>query len=83
MFRISHDGQEPITDVDTVDQLESAIRASNPGRYHIDEISRDPIPSGHTSRRWGVGIKRADGSIMPEPDPWEPKSRRNPRAALC
>jgi hypothetical protein len=29
-----------------------------------------PFPSGHTSRRWGVGIKRADGSVAIEPDPW-------------
>jgi hypothetical protein len=46
------------------------------GRYHIDEISRDPLPSGHTSRRWVIGIKQADGSVMPEPDPWEPNSRQ-------
>jgi hypothetical protein len=75
MFRISGDGQKRITDVDAADQLEPAIRASQPGRYHIDEISRDPLPSGHTSRRWGIGIKNADGSVMLEPDPWEPKSR--------
>jgi hypothetical protein len=23
-----------------------------PGCAHVDEISRDPLPSGHTSRRW-------------------------------
>jgi hypothetical protein len=73
MFRISRDGQRPISDVDTADELEPAIRTSKPGRYHIDEISGDQLPSGHTSRRWGVWIKQADGSVMLEPDPWEPK----------
>jgi hypothetical protein len=79
MFRISRDGQEPTTDVDTADQLEPAIRASQPGRSHIDEISRDPLPSGHTTRRRGVGIKEADGSVMLEPDPWEPINAADPR----
>ena len=46
MYRISRDGQEPIIDVDTVDQLEPAIRASKPGRYHVDQIERDPLPIG-------------------------------------
>jgi hypothetical protein len=32
---------------------------------------RDPLPSGHTSRRWGVGIKRSDGSVVFEADPWD------------
>jgi hypothetical protein len=42
MYRISRDGQKSITDVDTADELEPAIQASRPGRYHIDELSRDP-----------------------------------------
>jgi hypothetical protein len=70
MFRISLDGQQPITDVEALDQLGPAIQASKPGRYHIDEISRDLLPSGHTSRRWGIGIKSTYGSVMLEPDPW-------------
>jgi hypothetical protein len=46
------------------------VRRANPGRYHVDEISADP-PSGYTSRRWGLGIKQADGSVVIERDPWE------------
>ncbi len=69
MFRITQNGQEPIVDVDTIDQLEPAIRSSEPGRYHVDEISGDPLPSGHTSRRWGIAIERADGTVVLEPDP--------------
>ena len=47
--------------------IEPAIRSSEPSRYHVDEISRDPLPCGHTSRRWGVGIKRPDGTVVPRP----------------
>ena len=71
IYRISRHGQESIVDVDQVVAIEPVIRSSEPGRYHADEISTDPLPSGHTSRRWGIGIKRLDGSVELEPDPWE------------
>ena len=70
MFRISQNGQEPIVDVDTLDQLEPAIRSSEPGQYRVDLIEREPLPSGNTSRRWVVGIERRDGSVVIEPYPW-------------
>jgi hypothetical protein len=57
----------PVVDVETTAQIEPAIRAAKPGWYHIDEIIRDPLTSGRTSRRWGVGIKRADGSVVIQP----------------
>jgi hypothetical protein len=69
MFRISQ-GITKGVDVDTVETIEPAIRLCRPGRYHIDQIERDPLPCGHTSRRWGVGIKNRDGSVDLEPDPW-------------
>jgi hypothetical protein len=34
----------------------------------MDELGH--LSSGHASRRWGVGIKRPDGSLVVEPDPW-------------
>jgi hypothetical protein len=71
MCRISQNGQEPITDVDTIEDIEPAIRDLRADRYDVDEFSAGPLPSGHTSRRWGVGIKRHDGSVLIEPDPWE------------
>jgi hypothetical protein len=71
MFRISHNGHEPIVDIDQVEAIEPAVRSSPPGRYQIDEISTAPLPSGHRSRRWGVAIKHSDGSVALEPDPWE------------
>jgi hypothetical protein len=57
MYRISQNGQEPIVDVDQVEAIEPATSSSEAGRYHTDQISRDALPSGHTSRRWGIGIK--------------------------
>jgi hypothetical protein len=69
MFRISKD-TNTVIDVEQVDEFEPAIRASNAGSYHLDEITADPLPSGHTSRRWGIAIRRPDGSVDLEPDPW-------------
>jgi hypothetical protein len=71
MFRISRFGSNEITDVAQVCDIEPAVRSSAPGAYHVDEISADPLPSGRTSRRWGIVIKRQDGSVVVEPDPWE------------
>ena len=71
MFRISRGDQESVIDVDRVDRIELAIRTAGPGSHEIDEITAHVLPSGHTSRRWGVGIKREDGSVAVEPDPWE------------
>jgi hypothetical protein len=58
-------------DANTLDGAREILRQHESGRYHIDEISRNPLPSGQTSRRWGVGINKADGSVMLKPDPWE------------
>ena len=74
MPRILHvngtDG-EPVATVDSLEGVKRVVEGLSPGRYHVDEISGGPLLTGHTSRRWGVGIKRADGSVDPEPDPWE------------
>jgi hypothetical protein len=69
MFRISKD-TNTVIDVAEVDGIEPAIRHGKPGRYQVDEISADSLPSGHTSRRWGIAIRRKDGSVDLEPDPW-------------
>ncbi len=69
-YRISRKRHKPVVDVAQVDAIEPALRTSKPGVYHIDEISIDPLPRGHTSRRWGVGIRRPNGSVAIEPDPW-------------
>jgi hypothetical protein len=71
IFRISENGQEPITDVNQVEAIEHAIHSIEPGRYHVEAITADPLPSGHNSRRWGVGIKRVERSIALESDQWD------------
>jgi hypothetical protein len=70
MFRISG-ADDFLLDVENVQQIEPVIRTADAGCYHVDEMSTKPLPSGHTVRRWGVGIKRADGTVAIEPDPWE------------
>jgi len=70
LYRISRSDDDLVVDADSIDAVQGIIGAGTPGRYHVDQISRDQLPSGHTSRRWGVGIKRADGTVVVEPDPW-------------
>jgi len=70
IYCASRSGQEPITDVDSVDAIEAVVRTGDPGRYHVDEISSDPLPSGHMYRRWGVGLKRNGGTVAIKPDRW-------------
>jgi hypothetical protein len=60
-----------VVDVGTVEEIEPTIRAAEPGRYHVDEIRAKPLPSGYPEQRWGIGIKRPDGSVAIDPDPWE------------
>jgi hypothetical protein len=69
-YRISRNGQEPIVNVDDLSQIEPEIHALPPDRWHIDELPAKPFPSGHTARRWGIGTKRDDGSVVIEPDRW-------------
>jgi hypothetical protein len=61
--------RESITDVDSVKAVERAIRDGEPGRYHLHEISAEPLLSGHTSRWWGTVIQRLDGAVTLVPDP--------------
>jgi hypothetical protein len=71
VFRISRIDSDEISDVAEVDEIKPAVRAMDPGRWYVDEISADLLPSGYTSRRFGVAIKRQDGSVVLERDPWE------------
>jgi hypothetical protein len=70
VYRVTQPGDDQAVDVDAIGAIEGVVRAGKPGRYPIDQIDRDPLPSGHTSRRWGVGINDADGTAAIEPDPW-------------
>jgi hypothetical protein len=81
MFQLSRndDVEEPVINVDTAALIVPVIRSHPAGRWRIDELQVKPFPTGHTSRCWGVAIKRADGSVvikraggsvMLEPNPW-------------
>ena len=62
---------ELFCDASSKERLEGILGHLDPGRYTVDEIATDPLPSGHTARRWGVILKLDDGTIIEEPDPWE------------
>jgi hypothetical protein len=68
MHRVSRNGQEPIIDVDTIEEIEPAICDLKAGRCDVDEISAGPLPRGYASRRWGVVIKWRDGAVFLEVD---------------
>ena len=54
----------------SIESLVASARDHGPGRFHVDQISSDPLPSGHTSRRWGVVIAKTDGTVSVDRDPW-------------
>jgi hypothetical protein len=71
LYRLDDPQGELVTDGDSIGHLKSALGDLPPGRYHVDEISATPLPSGHTARRWGIILKLTDGRVVEEPDPWE------------
>jgi hypothetical protein len=71
MLRISGENHDEIIYLQSSELIERVLRSNEPGRYQIDEMSTKPLPSGHTVRRWGIGIKKSDGSVVIEADPRE------------
>jgi hypothetical protein len=59
ILRVNNPHGEPVGTAESPEGVERRLQDIRPGRYHIDEIRRDPLPSGHTSRRWGVAIRKA------------------------
>jgi hypothetical protein len=70
VFRVSRRG-EGIDDADTIEGAQEIVRGQSPGRYDLDEIRAQPLPSGHTSRSWGRLIRHPDGRIEDEEWPWD------------
>ena len=62
MFRVSHRG-EGLDDADTIEGARGIVRGQPPGRYDVDEITAKSLLSGDTTQRWGVAIKRPDGTV--------------------
>jgi hypothetical protein len=54
IYRIVHPNRD-VNDVGSVEAIDGVVQGGKPARYHIDQISSEPLPSGHTSRRWGHG----------------------------
>ena len=70
ILRVNDRHGEPIGTADSPDGVSSIVMGLDPGRYHVDEISADPLPSRHRSRRWGIGIKHPGGMVTLDLDPW-------------
>ena len=51
ILRVNNLDGEPIRMGLFFNSLAHLLEDVPPGHYHIDKISHDPLPSGHTSRR--------------------------------
>jgi hypothetical protein len=69
VYRISK-GNDAGELVDSVEAIEDFARQHGPGKYHVDEISSDPLASGHTARKWGTVIVAPDGTVIIDQDQW-------------
>jgi len=54
---------EMLSDADSIKRLKTILSHLDAGRYTVDAITTDPLPSGHTARRWGLMLKLDDGTI--------------------
>jgi hypothetical protein len=72
-YRLVDPKGESLDTADSIGYLKGLVVDPAPGRYTVDELSQDPLPSAfvHTSRRWGVILKLGDGTILMEPDSGE------------
>jgi hypothetical protein len=71
ILRVNDADGDPIRTAESDEGVQRLLESLPPGHYHIDEISSDPLPSGHTSRRWGFGFKFGDQSVAIDRDPWD------------
>ncbi len=71
VYRIVDRDGEIVADADGLAEVNEIVRRAPPGCYHVDEISVDPLPSGHTARRWGSAVRHEDGRVILDPAPWE------------
>jgi hypothetical protein len=70
MLRENDPQGDPVGDAPDLEGLRRLVGGLGPGRYHVDEIAAVPLPSAHTSRRWGSAIRHPDGRADLDPDPW-------------
>jgi hypothetical protein len=69
MYRLVDPSGTILADADTIGYLKGLMADLAPGRYVVDELSHDAIPSApvHISRRWGIIRKLPDGTVLMEP----------------
>jgi hypothetical protein len=70
ILRINDESGDPIGTARSIVGVAELLFDSRPGVYHIDEISADRLPCGHTSRRWGIAIKRGDSMVSIARELW-------------
>ena len=70
ILRVNNSNGQPIGTADSQEGIKRVIDGLGPGRYHLDETSSDPLPSGYTSRRWGIEFNYGDQSVATGRDPW-------------
>ena len=69
MLRVGHRGKG-IVDAESIEGAREIVRGQPPGRYDVDEIRSEPLPSGHSSRSWGRMVRPPDGRVEDEARPW-------------
>jgi hypothetical protein len=63
-------GDDIIANVGTIEEVTAALSDAEPARYIVEESSMagELLPSGYTCQRWGVAIRRANGTVVLEPE---------------
>ena len=80
ILRVNDPDGEPIGTVLSIVSLERLLEGLPPGRYHVDEISQDLLPSGrYNSRRWGIAIIRGDSPVKSSGDRRQRLATTGPR----
>jgi hypothetical protein len=56
----------------SVDDIDHALGDAQPGRFIVEEVSAagQVLPSRHSCRRWGTAVRRPDGHVILDSDPW-------------
>ena len=70
-YRLVDSKGEMLSDADSIEHLKGILGYLDPGRYTVDQIAAHPLPSGHTSRRWGSVTRHDNGRVILDPDPWD------------
>jgi hypothetical protein len=64
-------GDDIVASASRPEEIAATLKGAWPGRYVIEESSmaRELLPSGYTCQRWGIAIRKADGTVELEPEP--------------